>query len=291
MHFPSIYLNYSSLHLEKMHTSLEVFKEIQRGCCLEARNAPYRKHKCHLPCRPTRAILPGDDCHILKTLINLGFHKGPCIELSLTGHWLSVNTHLFIHSSTIFFSAPLPCLAVYITLEGWDRVPTLMGDCRWKAAKQKRIGLRVISAVTARCMKKGPHATWTWGKWGRVGPKDEKGLASGGGEKGPSGQSDQQRQRHGMCKNIMDRARSIKSLEISRDSLSSPEESGQGWRWGLCPDSLRKPGRAPGGESSSPEITKGSQIPTLSGTQQMPFSSQTSWTSVLSSWFHVATCW
>lgn len=73
-------------------------------------------------------------------------------------------------------------------------------------------------------MKKGPHAAWTWGKWSRVGPKDEKGLASGGGEKGPSMQSDQQRQRHGMCKNIMGRSRSIKSLEIRRQGVEEEQK-------------------------------------------------------------------
>ena len=61
MHFPSTYLNYSSLRLEKMHPSLEVFKENQRGCRDEARNAPHGKHKYPtLQARESRP--PGDGC-------------------------------------------------------------------------------------------------------------------------------------------------------------------------------------------------------------------------------------
>lgn len=61
---------------------------------------PPTENKYHLPCRPRRATLPGDDCSCLQDTQHFG---APQRLL----HWLSVSTHLFIHSSTIF-SVPLP---------------------------------------------------------------------------------------------------------------------------------------------------------------------------------------
>lgn len=76
-------------------------------------------------------------------------------------------------------------------------------------------------------MKKGPHPAWTWGKGSRVGPKDEKGLTSGGGKKGSSRQSDQQGQRHGIWKSIMGRVRSINSFEkIRRQGVEEQKKQG-----------------------------------------------------------------
>lgn len=134
MHFPSTYLNYSFLHLEKMHPSLEVFKEIQRGCWDDARNAANRKHK-YCPLQARKSHPPCDACPCLQKAQPSRAPQRPLGRISpdlITA--LSVNTHLFIHSLNSFvlvflfvFCTP-PCLALGIT--SWiGHSAHLQGDC------------------------------------------------------------------------------------------------------------------------------------------------------------------
>lgn len=73
-----------------------------------------------------------------------------------------------------------------------------------------------------------------------MGPKDEKELTSGAGERGSSRQSDQQGQRHGMWKSIMGRTRSIKSFEkIWRQGVEEKQRK-QGLKHSTVQESLDK---------------------------------------------------
>lgn len=147
------------------------------------------------------------------------------MEFALTGHWLSVNTHLFIYSLTIFFCTSSRPSSRNNPRKTGHSSYTHRGLSRRKAAKQKR-------HWSCQCCDSQMHEEETppsrdIGKE-KQRPQDEDELTSEGGEKGSSRQTDQEGQRHGRWESIVGRARSIKGLETIRRQEGEEKKMKQG---------------------------------------------------------------
>lgn len=165
MHFPSTYWNYSFLHLEKMHLSLEVFKEIQSSCWDDTGKAPKTENTNTLPCRPGRAPLLTMPVHIYKRFSLWGSTNTLGQNFPRQGHWLFVICS-FIPSTSFFCTSSMLGTRYNPRWIGHSAYP--QGD--YLGEKQKKTTIQGRKCYDNWTRREGAPGHVGGGEAGRVGP-------------------------------------------------------------------------------------------------------------------------